>query len=171
MAKEQKEIISTNRLADNASSSDIKKQDAVNLLRKNIEKHTSVINFSTDNINGNSVLENENIKTLKESITNEIGKNETKRREHKDILLRVMIWFLGIQFGLFFVLLSGTIIVTMVAHLIGNPFSLELIRELYKILTTYLASVIVEMLSMLFFVIRNVFDTTIKDLTKLVASH
>lgn len=90
---------------------------------------------------------------------------ETKRK-HKDWLLKAVISFLACQFGLFFILLTGVIICFIVGYMTGNPFPSDMSTSIFDMLKIYLGSIIVELISMLYFIVKNVFDTTIPDLAK-----
>ena len=94
-----------------------------------------------------------------------------KKRNHKDTLLKGIMIFLGCQFGLFFVLLSGVICMIIVAHFIGNNMPIDIITLLLSMLKDYMIAIVAEMIAMLFFIVRNVFDTTIPDLAKLFANE
>ena len=101
-----------------------------------------------------------------EAIPNEITKNEETKRKHKDWLLKAVISFLACQFGLFFILLTGVIICFIVGYMTGNPFPSDMSTSIFDMLKIYLGSIIVELISMLYFIVKNVFDTTIPDLAK-----
>lgn len=101
-----------------------------------------------------------------EAIRDEVKDNEEKKREHKDTLLTAVKWFLGIQFGLFFILLAGVVTMCFIAHLVGNPFPMNLVEVIFDMIGKYLLSIVAELIAILFFIVTNVFDTTIPDLAK-----
>lgn len=117
-------------------------------------------------INANQIVDDTNNKTIAEAIPNEITKNEETKRKHKDWLLKAVISFLACQFGLFFILLTGVIICFIVGYMTGNPFPSDMSTSIFDMLKIYLGSIIVELISMLYFIVKNVFDTTIPDLAK-----
>ena len=80
-------------------------------------------------------------------------------------------WFLGGQFGLFFLLLTGVIVCLIIGHMIDKPFPTEMTTMIFDMLKIYLASIIVELISMLYFIVKNVFDTTIPDLAKQLTNN
>ena len=47
--------------------------------------------------------------------------------------------------------------------MIDKPFPTEMTTMIFDMLKIYLASIIVELISMLYFIVKNVFDTTIPD--------
>ena len=132
-----------------------------------IHFHIDNNDLSTDRgINANQIVDDTNNKTIAEAIPNEITKNEETKRKHKDWLLKAVISFLACQFGLFFILLTGVIICFIVGYMTGNPFPSDMSTSIFDMLKIYLGSIIVELISMLYFIVKNVFDTTITDLAK-----
>lgn len=132
-----------------------------------IHFHIDNNDLSTDRgINANQIVDDTNNKTIAEAIPNEIKKNEETKRKHKDWLLKAVISFLACQFGLFFILLTGVIICFIVGYMTGNPFPSDMSTSIFDMLKIYLGSIIVELISMLYFIVKNVFDTTIPDLAK-----
>ena len=130
-----------------------------------IHFHIDNNDLSTDRgINANQIVDDTNNKTIAEAIPNEITKNEETKRKHKDWLLKAVISFLACQFGLFFILLTGVIICFIVGYMTGFPSDMS--TSIFDMLKIYLGSIIVELISMLYFIVKNVFDTTIPDLAK-----
>lgn len=145
---------------------------AMNMIEhKRVFMPTQHVSIPQSNLDVGSFVEEENKRYLSDAVTIEVAKNEEKKRLHKDKLLKSVTWFLGIQFGLFFILLSGVIVMTIVAHMINNPFEADLRDAIFDLLKIYLTSIIVEMISMLYFIVRNVFDTTIPELAKIIAGN
>ena len=155
----------TNAQQENAQNSINKiKNDLTNIGSNNIDLSPA------QTVDANQIIANNNT-TIAETIPHEITKNEEKKREHKDLLLKIVMWFLGVQFGLFFLLLTGVIVCLIIGHMIDKPFPTEMTTMIFDMLKIYLASIIVELISMLYFIVKNVFDTTIPDLAKQLTNN
>lgn len=141
------------------------KNDLTNIESNNIDLSPA------QTVDANQIIANNNTMTIAEAIPNEITKNEEKKREHKDLLLKIVMWFLGLQFGLFFLLLTGVIVCLIIGHMIDKPFPTEMTTMIFDMLKIYLTSIIVELISMLYFIVKNVFDTTIPDLAKQLTNN
>ena len=156
----------TNSQQENAQNSINKiKNDLTNIGSNNIDLSPA------QTVDANQIIANNNTTTIAETIPHEITKNEEKKREHKDLLLKIVMWFLGVQFGLFFLLLTGVIVCLIIGHMIDKPFPTEMTTMIFDMLKIYLASIIVELISMLYFIVKNVFDTTIPDLAKQLTNN
>ena len=156
----------TNAQQENAQNSINKiKNDLTNIGSNNIDLSPA------QTVDANQIIANNNTTTIAETIPHEITKNEEKKREHKDLLLKIVMWFLGVQFGLFFLLLTGVIVCLIIGHMIDKPFPTEMTTMIFDMLKIYLASIIVELISMLYFIVKNVFDTTIPDLAKQLTNN
>lgn len=156
----------TNAQQENAQNSINKiKNDLTNIGSNNINLSPA------QTVDANQIIANNNTTTIAETIPHEITKNEEKKREHKDLLLKIVMWFLGVQFGLFFLLLTGVIVCLIIGHMIDKPFPTEMTTMIFDMLKIYLASIIVELISMLYFIVKNVFDTTIPDLAKQLTNN
>ena len=151
-------------------------ENAQNSINKIIIDLTNIVSNNIDlspaqTVDANQIIANNNTTTIAETIPHEITKNEEKKREHKDLLLKIVMWFLGVQFGLFFLLLTGVIVCLIIGHMIDKPFPTEMTTMIFDMLKIYLASIIVELISMLYFIVKNVFDTTIPDLAKQLTNN
>lgn len=156
----------TNAQQENAQNTINKiKNDLTNIGSNNIDLSPA------QTVDANQIIANNNTTTIAETIPHEITKNEEKKREHKDLLLKIVMWFLGVQFGLFFLLLTGVIVCLIIGHMIDKPFPTEMTTMIFDMLKIYLASIIVELISMLYFIVKNVFDTTIPDLAKQLTNN
>lgn len=156
----------TNAQQENAQNSINKiKNDLTNIGSNNIDLSPA------QTVDANQIIANNNTTTIAETIPHEITKNEEKKRDHKDLLLKIVMWFLGVQFGLFFLLLTGVIVCLIIGHMIDKPFPTEMTTMIFDMLKIYLASIIVELISMLYFIVKNVFDTTIPDLAKQLTNN
>nr|DAU86629.1 MAG TPA: hypothetical protein [Caudoviricetes sp.] len=141
------------------------KNDLTNIESNNIDLSPA------QTVDANQIIANNNTMTIAEAIPHEITKNEEKKREHKDLLLKIVMWFLGLQFGLFFLLLTGVIVCLIIGHMTNKPFPIEMTTMIFDMLKIYLTSIIVELISMLYFIVKNVFDTTIPDLAKQLTNN
>ena len=119
-------------------------------------------NKSWDNIN--YYIQTANAKILLETLAPEVSKNEKKKREHKDTLIKYVSIFLGAQFLVVFILVMLVLISIIVFHALDNDFSQELIQMIFAFFGTYITSVIVELICILKYIVVNVFDTSISAL-------
>lgn len=108
-----------------------------------------------------------NNKVLLNTLAPEVSKNEEKKRKHKDILLKNVTIFLGLQFLAIFILVMTIIIAIIVFHALGNHLSSELVGILFGFFGTYTTSVIVELICILKYIVTNVFDTSISSLMEI----
>lgn len=114
----------------------------------------------------NHYIETANAKVLLNTLAPQVSKNEEKKREHKDKLIRYISLFLGAQFLIIFILVMIVIISIIVFHALKNDFSSGTINMLFAFFGTYITSVIVELICILKFIVVNVFDTSISALMK-----
>lgn len=112
----------------------------------------------------NSYVENINGKILLGTLAPEVSKNEEKKRDHKDKLIKYVSIFLGTQFIIIFILIMIVIVSIIVFHALKNDFSSGIINMLFAFFGTYITSVIVELIFILKYIVVNVFDTSISAL-------
>lgn len=112
----------------------------------------------------NSYVENINGKVLLGTLAPEVSKNEEKKREHKDKLIKYVSIFLGTQFIIIFILIMIVIVSIIAFHAKKNDFSSGTINMLFAFFGTYITSVIVELIFILKYIVVNVFDTSISAL-------
>lgn len=114
------------------------------------------------------ILENQinsiNGKVLLGTLAPEVSKNEDKKRQHKDKLIKYVSIFLGVQFIIIFILIMMVIISIIVFHALKRDFSPETINMLFAFFGTYITSVIVELIFILKYIVVKVFDTSISAL-------
>lgn len=115
----------------------------------------------------NYYVETANAKILLETLAPEVSKNEEKKREHKDKLIKYVSIFLGLQFAVIFILIMIVLISIIVFHALGNDFSFDMVKMLFAFFGTYITSVIVELVYILKYIVVNVFDTSISALMEL----
>lgn len=78
----------TNAQQENAQNSINKiKNDLTNIGSNNIDLSPA------QTVDANQIIANNNTTTIAETIPHEITKNEEKKREHKDLLLKIVMWF------------------------------------------------------------------------------
>lgn len=117
-----------------------------------------------------SLTNNNNINTnrifLLDVLSPQIKENERCKRIHKHFLLAAVGIFISTQFILLFILMSKTIYSIIECHKNGNPFSDQTIQLLFTGLGAYMTSIVVELIAMLYYIVKNVFDTSISGLVK-----
>lgn len=112
----------------------------------------------------NSYVHTANAKILLNTLAPEVSKNESKKREHKDKLIKYVSIFLGAQFLIIFILILLLIISIIVFHALEKDLSFDTIKMLFAFFSTYITSVIVELIYILKHIVDNVFDTSISAL-------
>ena len=118
-------------------------------LREAVEKKTKEINLqssfesknghisssndlpSEDNLDPNYYIKKANASVLLDTLAPEIRKNEEKKREHKDKLIKYVSIFLGAQFLIIFILILIVIISIVVFHAINKDLSQDTVRMLF----------------------------------------
>lgn len=104
----------------------------------------------------------------------QLEENESIKRFHKSVLLENLFKILKAQFAMtyFFVLVlivsiifSGDINISDGVMLKLNV-SDQVVTQLIKFIEFYITSIVVELISILYFIVKNVFDTSIVDLLK-----
>ena len=111
-----------------------------------------------------------NGKILLNHLTPQVEKNEEKKREHKDKLIKYVSIFLGMQFCVIFILVLLIIVPMIIFHAKGNDFSFDLVKMLFAFFSSYITSVIVELICILKYIVVNVFDTSISSLMEIFRS-
>lgn len=101
----------------------------------------------------------------------DVSKNEERKRDHKDKLIKYVSIFLGVQFAIIFILIMTVIISTIVFHALGNDFPTTMLQMLFAFFGTYITSVIVELICILKYIVVNVFDTSISALMEIFKSQ
>ena len=97
----------------------------------------------------------------------EITKNEDRKRVHKDKLIEVVKWFLILQFGVIFLLMCGIFVMAFVFGLSEKDIEFNYFNSLVTFVTTYIGSVVIELIAMLNYIVKNVFDTSLAELVKI----
>lgn len=107
------------------------------------------------------IIRNANNWFLINILSPEIQRNEKKKRIHKDWLMWIMGGFIFLQFIIVAVMVcySGYHIIN--SHINGNPFSDSTIKIIATFIGTYITSVIIELIAILNYIVKNVFDTSV----------
>lgn len=141
--------------AMNSTSLENSKKDKINLDEKNQNKEIQ------------NYIKTANTDILRNTLAPQIQQNEEKKREHKDKLIKYISYFLGGQFIIVVILILLILISMIVFHALKNDYSENILQMIFAFFGTYITSVIAELLSMLHFVIKEVFNTSISDLMKI----
>lgn len=133
----------------------------IDLLRQQVNDKVTVDIEQPKEESTENIIKNANNKFLLDVLSPEIKKNEEKKRQHKDTLMRSMKTFLIFQFLIvaIMVLYSGYWIIHL--QVIEKPFSDSTIKIIFAFIGTYITSVIVELIAILRYIVKNVFDTSI----------
>lgn len=112
--------------------------------------------------NNESIIKNVNNKVLIDILSPEISNNEKSKRIHKLVLIILLTVFLIIQFISVFEFTNSVI-----SYGIGQNVNHEILKSLLTFVSAYITSVIVELIAILRYIVKNVFDASIADLVKL----
>lgn len=130
------------------------------------EKHSSE-KSENDEQDFDGLIDNSNKLFLIKILSPEITRNEDKKRSHKDELIDLVTVFLKSQFRIVSILMLGTISAIMLFHMFKNPMDVLIIETIFKYIALYITSVVIELITMLKFIVENVFDTSITTLVEL----
>lgn len=93
----------------------------------------------------------------------QLEKNEELKRSHKTTLMtnifKILKWQFIFTYIFIFILLSAVVFSNIVFKL-----DTKIIETIIKFIEFYITSIVVELISILFFIVRNVFDKSIVDL-------
>lgn len=112
------------------------------------------------------IIKNANQKFLIDVLSPEIRNNESKKREHKDTLMKAVSMFLVFQFIVVAIMVIGLLVAFIGAHMFAKPFSNDTMKILLAFIGTYITSVVVELIAILRCIVTNVFDTSITGLVE-----
>lgn len=108
-----------------------------------------------------AMIKNANNIFLLEVLSPQISKNEEKKRKHKDWLMLAMGVFLLMQFALVAIIVIGSGFWIIKSHIDQNPFPDSTIQLIFTFIGAYITSVVVELIAILKYIVKNVFDTSI----------
>lgn len=129
-----------------------------------------VVDISAPNLvkeSNSKLIQNANNKVLIDVLSPQVEKNEESKRIHKYILIIILGVFILLQFGLTFYIMNRTFGFIFTYYNENKTIDQHLVNLLFGFLTGYITSVVVELIYMLKFIVKNVFDTSISDLVKL----
>lgn len=98
-----------------------------------------------------------------EVLSPQLEKNEELKRIHKNVLMTNIFKILKWQFIFTYLFVSALLIAVVLSNIIFN-LNTEVIKIIVKFIEFYITSIVVELISILFFIVRNVFDKSIVDL-------
>lgn len=116
--------------------------------------------------NPDNLIKNINDKVLFERLSPEITDNEKAKRHHKYILLILLTLFLILQFASVRSM-SNKVLAYAIS---GNPDK-EILKNLLTFVTGYITSVVIELIAILKYIVKRVFDTSITDLIKIFRDY
>lgn len=144
-----------NLIVDSLKSEIPNSKDLHNDLKNEQEVHIS--KASKDD-----VIKNANNKVLIDYLSPEIRENEKAKRLHKFVLLGLLASFLVIQF-----ISVYSMSAKIVEYAITNDSRYEIVKALLAFISAYITSVVVELIAILNYIVKNVFDSSIADLVKI----
>lgn len=110
----------------------------------------------------NDIIRNANNMVLVKRLAPEISDNEKMKRIHKCILLVLLTLFLIVQF---------ISVYSLSEKVINYSISEKAVYNISKLLLTfisgYITSVVIELIAILKYIVKNVFDTSIAELLKI----
>ena len=111
-----------------------------------------------------NIIKNANHWFLVNTISPQIRKNEEKKRTHKTFLLVFVIAFLIIQFGFLGYLIYWIFFNIFKNHELGISFSDSTIKLIFAFISGYITSIVIELIAILKYIVKNVFDTSVSGL-------
>ena len=135
---------------------------ALDALRDKVQQEKTV-DFKEENTQQKTdiIIKNANNKFLLEVLSPEIQENEKKKRMHKDWLMIAMAAFLIFQFIIVTIIVVGSGYWIIKSHVTNNPFSDSTLQIIFTFIGAYITSVVVELIAILKYIVKNVFDTSI----------
>lgn len=111
-----------------------------------------------------TIIKNANHWFLVNTISPEIQENEKKKRMHKTILLSFVILFLIVQFGFLGYLIYWIFLNIIECHKSGLSFNDLTIKAIFTFISGYITSIVIELIAILNYIVKNVFDTSVSGL-------
>ena len=108
------------------------------------------------------LIKNVNHQVLINYLSPEIERNEKSKRKHKFILIFLLTIFLIAQFYTVYKLS-----ITTINYAVSDKAKLDILKTLLTFVSTYITSVVIELIAILNYIVKNVFDTSIKELIQL----
>lgn len=110
----------------------------------------------------NDLVKNVNNKVLIEYLSPEISKNEASKRHHKYILISLLTVFLITQFVAIYI-----ISVRVINYATSMDADIDIVNSLLTFVSAYITSVVIELVAILSYIVKNVFDTSLAELVKI----
>lgn len=95
----------------------------------------------------------------------QLEENEKLKRIHKNVLMTNIFKILKWQFIFTYLFVSALLIAVVLSNILFH-LNTEIIKIIVKFIKFYITSIVVELISILFFIVQNVFDKSIVDLFK-----
>ncbi len=147
------------------------KTDEIAALLKKVNENSVIKNriIGNNSLKGQAVediIEETNKEFLLRVLSPQIEKNEEKKRVHKDWLMIAMSIFLLLQFVLIAIMISyfGYWMIEM--QKLEKPIKDSTIQIVFTFIGAYITSIIVELIAILKYIVKNVFDTSIAGMVK-----
>lgn len=103
-------------------------------------------------------------KIYKDVLSPQLEKNEELKRQHKSSLMYNIFSLLKVQFIFTYIFVFILLVGILASKRLG--ISEHTIDSIIKFIEFYITSIVVELISILFFIVKNVFDKSIVDLIK-----
>lgn len=113
-------------------------------------------------IYADDIIKNVNNQFLMKILSPEISKNELAKRLHKYLLLGLLTISMLLQFVAAFV-----ISIKIVDYSISTNANVDIVKCLLTFISAYITSIVVELIAILNYIVKNVFDTSLTDLVKI----
>lgn len=118
----------------------------------------------SDNIDGINQMFNASYGIYKDILSPQLQKNEELKRKQKKQLMDNIFKLLKTQFIATYILIFGFIIIIALNQKFG--ITQKTIIQIFDFLKFYITTIIAELIAILFFIVKNVFDKSIVDLFK-----
>lgn len=132
------------------------------------KQHTNIINNPDKNIDTNitelNQVFNERYAIYKEVLSPQLEENEKLKRQQKTELMSNIFAFLKWQFFATYAFIFGFILIIACKTNLG--ISDNVIIHIFNFLKFYITTIVAELIAILFFIVKNVFDKSITDLFK-----
>ena len=106
-----------------------------------------------------------NNQVLIDFLSPQISENEKSKRKHKSCLIILLTLFLVVQF-----LAVGFLSNKAISYAFISDANVDIVNSLLAFVSAYITSVVVEMIAILKYIVKNVFDTSLVDLVKIFKS-
>lgn len=123
---------------------------------------------SSPSISNDAIQMNESFELVRimyqDILSPQLEKNEILKRKQKQTLMINIFKILKIQFAFTYIFVFMLVIGVLGSSILHIPESI--IDSVIKFVEFYITSIVVELISILFFIVKNVFDRSIVDLIK-----